>query len=87
MKQTKLESWIEATMNIVSGFLISMLMWMFVVEPAIRVGWLEMTDAFEITMIFTVTSLLRSFFWRRYFNAGQHKVAANLARKVVNACK
>ena len=76
MQQTKLESHIESTANIASGFVISYLVWLFVVGPLINAGYVEVGhagDAFVITSIFTVTSYLRSFFWRRFFNAGLHK--------------
>lgn len=81
MKQTKIESAIEATVNIATGFLISWMVWMFVIPqlwPQLQTG---PALGFGITCVFTVTSWLRSFFWRRYFNAGFHKVAHQWAKE------
>jgi len=74
MEQTKLESKIETAVNIFSGFIISYAMWKFVVNPIIEFGWLTIHDAFAITMIFTVTSVLRSYYWRRFFARRFHMI-------------
>lgn len=71
MSQTKIHSHLEATANIASGFIISMLVWIFIVSELINndiitVG--DIGDSFIITGIFTVTSYIRSYLWRRYFN-------------------
>jgi len=90
MKQTKVESAIESTANIATGFVISWCVWMFVVTPLIQAGYLQAGpahDAFYITSIFTVTSWLRSYFWRRYFNAGMHKVAHQWAKRLTKTTK
>jgi len=71
MSQTKVHSHLEATANIVSGFFISMLVWIFIVSELITMGYIEVGDigdSFIITAIFTVTSYIRSYLWRRYFN-------------------
>ena len=76
MKQSKLESHLESTANIASGFVLSLLVWTFVVGPLVMAGIFHpnsMRDAFYITAIFTVTSYIRSYVWRRFFNAGIHK--------------
>lgn len=72
MKQTKLESMIEATLNTASGFFVSLLVWQFAVAPAFgfEVSW---HSNFIITGIFTGVSVLRSYLWRRFFNAAFHK--------------
>lgn len=72
MHQTKLESFLEAALNIATGFIISFLMWMFVVAPLFGFDS-NYVDNLLITTIFTVTSLGRSYVWRRFFNAGIHK--------------
>jgi membrane protein implicated in regulation of membrane protease activity len=72
MNQTKLESFIESIINIGSGFLISLLMWTFVVVPIWNLP-VNMTQNFVITGLFTIVSVIRSYFWRRFFNAGIHK--------------
>lgn len=76
MKQSKLESSLEATVNIASGFVISLLVWQFFVAPLINAGFIDVghvSDSLLITSIFTVSSWLRSYIWRRFFNAGMHK--------------
>ena len=87
MKQSKLESSIESTMNIASGFIISYFVWMLVIVPLTKSGYLQVGpagDAFIITCIFTVTSWLRSYFWRRYFNAGLHRLAHRWAKELLS---
>ena len=72
MKQTKLESLLEANANVAIGFVISLLFWTFFIRPFydIHVSFIQ---NFEITMWFTVLSISRSYFMRRFFNAGLHK--------------
>lgn len=84
MKQSKLESVIESTANIASGFIISFSVWTFLVGPLVAADVFHPTsahDAFLITCIFTVTSWLRSYVWRRFFNAGLHKAVHKLVAK------
>ena len=68
MSQTKLESHIEATLNIASGFILSYAVWRWFVNPMMDAGFIVITDYFLITIIFTVTSYIRSYLWRRFFN-------------------
>jgi hypothetical protein len=67
MKQSKTVSAIEATLNIGSGFIISVLVWQ------VLAGWygypMPLSRNLEITSIFTVVSVLRSYIWRRAFVA------------------
>lgn len=79
MNQSKLESSIESTANIASGFLISLLMWVWVVEPLYASKVINSSIA--IVTIFTGTSWLRSYFWRRFFNAGFHVFVQNQMAK------
>lgn len=73
MQQSKLESLLETTLNIATGFLISWCVWLWIVP----VFWPQHSSSaavgFGVTTLFTVTSFLRSYFWRRFFNAGVHK--------------
>jgi hypothetical protein len=93
MKQSKIESLLESTANIGSGFIISYIVWMVVVGPLVDSGLFHPRnphDAFLITCIFTVTSFIRSYVWRRFFNAGIHKVIHRLVSKrrvVESQCK
>ena len=72
MNQSKLESLLETSVNIVSGFLVSLLLWTYVVAPL----WgLKMStfDNLGIVGIFTVSAIIRGYVWRRFFNAGIHR--------------
>ena len=83
MKQSKIESHVESFANIASGFIISYIVWMILIGPLVDSGFFDPRaphDAFIITSIFTVTSYIRSYFWRRFFNAGIHR----LIHRVVN---
>ena len=73
-KQTRYESHLEAGINIASGFLISFIVWTHVVGPLIAHNILSIDNALIITCIFTVTSYIRSYAWRRFFNAEIHKL-------------
>ena len=64
--QSQWESFIETVLNTVSGFAISWLLTTWVLPMygfAITAG-----QGFQITFIFTVISILRSYLWRRTFN-------------------
>ena len=77
MNQSKLESKIEATVNIGTGFIISWVVWIVLVGPLINAGYLTVGnagDAFIITSIFTVSSWLRSYYWRRFFANNFHTI-------------
>jgi hypothetical protein len=66
--QTKWESFVEQLFNIGSGFIFSLLVWVYIVNPLISSGVLTIDDSLQITAIFTVFSVVRSFLWRRVFN-------------------
>ena len=66
MKQTKLQSFIEAMTNTVIGFLVTMsvyplINWICGIEMSI-------TQAGLSTVLFTVVSVLRGYVVRRFFN-------------------
>ncbi len=66
--QSRLESLIETNLNIASGFIISLIVWEYIAGPLYGIE----TNAIQnlgIVGIFTVAALIRSYFWRRYFNA------------------
>lgn len=69
--QSKLESAIESGVNIGSGFILSLFLWSFVVGPLFGLNK-SFTEDFGIVAIFTVTSVVRSYLWRRYFNKRLH---------------
>ena len=80
MTQTRLESFIEAMLNTMSGFIVSYVFWVAVVVPMFHMA-LAPSDNLAITGMFTVLSVVRSYLWRRFFNAGVHKLVNNLLRR------
>lgn len=80
--QSKLESKIETTLNIGSGFMLAFLTWKFLVNPMIHYGIISIDDTFIITSIFTVITFIRSYFWRRMFTSKTiHRIADWLMTK------
>lgn len=81
MQQTKLVSGIEAAVNIGTGFIISFGLWIMV---APWFGWeTTVSQSASLTSIFTVTSLARSYLWRRFFNNGFHQVTVDVVRRLL----
>ena len=72
MNQTKLESFIETLLNIASGFIVSLVVWQWVVAPLYNIP-VDIESNIGITAIFTVTSIIRSYYWRRFFAIGLHQ--------------
>jgi hypothetical protein len=60
---------LEASLNTASGFVVSLLVWQWGVAPmfGLPVSW---ETNIYITGVFTVVSVVRSYLWRRFFNAG-----------------
>lgn len=69
--QTKIGAMTETFCNTFSGFALSYLLWVFVVAPLYNLDT-TYADNFEITCIFTVLSLVRSYFWRRLMTKVKH---------------
>lgn len=65
--QTRLNSLIEQILNVGSGFIIALLVWIFIITPLFGIT-VTMVDNLTITAIFTVVSIIRGFLWRRLFN-------------------
>jgi hypothetical protein len=68
-------------MNVFAGFFISWGVWMWVVAPLYGFD-ASYGRGLEITCIFTVSSLIRSYVVRRFFNNGWHMAAVRLAAKI-----
>ena len=69
--QTRLVSGIETICNIGSGFILSLILWQiiaYLLDIPMPIG-----RNVVITSCFTVLSLSRSYFWRRFFARGLHK--------------
>lgn len=68
--QSRIESLVEQGISITIGFLVSLLMWMWVVAPLISNHYLTaggFVDSLTITTLFTITSLARGYIVRRVF--------------------
>jgi acid phosphatase family membrane protein YuiD len=64
--QTKLNSFIEASSGTAIGFVISLLIYQFVISPMhLPPGW---SSSVIVTVIYTVVSVVRSYVVRRWFN-------------------
>jgi len=64
--QTRMQSLIEATVNIGVGFAVSVVLWQLLAH---YYGYhMPIVRNLQITTIFTVVSLLRSYSLRRVFN-------------------
>lgn len=79
-EQTELESRIEITVNYISGFILAWFTFTWIVTPLVTFKLLLWNNAFAITMIFTVVSILRTYYWRRFFAKNLHKVVHKLVR-------
>lgn len=77
MKQSRLVSIIEVSLNVVSGFILAMLVWKFVIPVLFPRMAGPVAENFVITLTFTVFSVVRAYFWRRFFNNGIHATVAN----------
>lgn len=65
--QTKKHSLIESITNVLSGLLISWLAWHLIISPIFKI-YPNNTDIVLISVIFTILSIIRSYFIRRIFN-------------------
>lgn len=65
--QSRLSSFIEQLLNVGSGFIVSLLFWIFVVIPVWDLQ-VDHVDNLAITACFTVLSIIRGYVWRRLFN-------------------
>jgi len=73
--QSKRESIVEQILNVGSGWLLAMLVWAFLISPIYNLDT-SFGENIGITTMFTFISIVRGYFWRRYFNKRlekQHK--------------
>ncbi len=73
---SRLTSLVEASLNIGSGFFVSMAVWQLIAAPLYGYE-VSLVQNVGLTSIFTATSLLRSYAWRRFFARGLHKTVVN----------
>lgn len=67
MSQSRLHSFIEAWANVLVGFLVGLIS-NIVVLPMFGYK-VTLTDAFGMSVVFTVISIVRSYVIRRWFNS------------------
>ena len=80
MNQTRLVSLLEAVLNIASGFIIAIALWQFL-------AWvydipMPLSRNLEITTIFTVVSVTRSYIWRRLFETRLNATLTTMFRRL-----
>ena len=70
--QTRKHSLFESLWGTAIGFIISVAVWQWIVNPVwgFNTG---IIDNLAITLLFTVVSVVRSYYVRRFFNAIAHK--------------
>lgn len=71
--QTKLESGIEVAANIGSGMILAWALWYWPLPQYFGVS-ASASTSLSIVILFTVVSVGRSYFWRRFFARRFHKV-------------
>jgi len=80
MEQTKLSSFIEVCFSVAIGFCLSALCWPFV-------AWWQgyeytFSGNMQVTGFFTVLSVARGYFVRRFVANGLHRMALQIARNI-----
>lgn len=65
--QSKWDSFIEQCLNVFSGYVLSFLLWVWVIVPIWQIP-VDMYESAAINLVFTVVSVIRGYIWRRYFN-------------------
>lgn len=73
--QTKKETIIETSLSVVIGFALSWGAWYWIIPLLFDSMEQSASDATGITLFFTVLSLVRSYYWRRFSNWIMHRDA------------
>lgn len=76
-KQTRTVSLIESTVNVASGFALSLVLWQAVLAPYFGYQVTIATNI-QLTSVFTAVSVARGYLWRRFFANGLHRVVVRL---------
>jgi hypothetical protein len=79
MSQSRFSSLVEAVLNTAIGFVISVALTAYVLPKYGHA--VTLSENLQITTIFTVDSILRSYALRRWFNAHIHRAALHIARE------
>lgn len=80
MRQSRLGSFVESLLNMVFGYVISLLV-QLAVFPLYGID-VPLHQNIEIVAIFTLTSLLRTYVIRRWFNRGFYKLAEAITKEI-----
>ena len=80
MKQTKLVSFIEVLVNVMTGFIMAMLIWAYVIPVLFPRMAGPVAENFVVTATFTFFSIARAYLWRRFFNRGFHSALVRAAK-------
>lgn len=70
MMQTKVQSFIEATVNVFLGWIVAFTI-QLIVFPLYGIH-MPMSSNIQISVIFTVAAIVRGYYVRRYFNWRLH---------------
>lgn len=86
IKQTKLESITETSLNIFTGMLIAITVTQFLSYISPHVSWLDVHISVSsngfLTFILTIASFARTYFWRRFFTNRVHKSVHGIFNKI-----
>ena len=66
--QSKKSSLVEQCLNVGSGYIVSLFVWCWIVQPV----WgfdATLQESLHVNALFTVISIARGYIWRRVFNA------------------
>ncbi|AIA83231.1 IQ motif-containing protein [Lauvirus lau218] len=70
--QSKSQSLTEIILNVVSGWVVSYLLWIWLIIPIWDIK-VSVQDNIIITTIFTISAVIRGYLWRRFFNKKEGK--------------
>ena len=84
MRQSRLVSLIEVCVNVATGFVIAMAVWLYVIPFFWPHHASPVSEGFAITAVFTVASILRGYVWRRFFENEVHKTIVNWVGRCVS---
>jgi len=73
MKQSRITSLLEVVLSTMIGFIASLLLWIWFIKPYYNIQT-AFIENLEITLWFTILSILRGFGVRRLFNHFRHEL-------------
>ena len=66
MAQSKKQSGMEIGWNAAIGFVVAAIAYEYLITPLVGSGWISYEDTIVITIIMTISSMIRSYLIRRY---------------------